>query len=138
MGNQRHDHVRPVAFPVLLEQAYLLDFHPAVHRLHHVVDREQRNGHRRQRLHLHARAPLRLRHSPHPDPRKCCVGRRLHGDLVEVQRVTERDQLRRALRRERAGHLTHSQDVALGDRSLRYLPERVGRHADRPFGHRRA
>src|SRR5207247_6523094 len=36
----------------LLEQAYLLDFHPAVHRLHHGVDREPRNRPSGPPLHL--------------------------------------------------------------------------------------
>ena len=35
MGNQRHDHVRPVAFPVLLEQAYLLLVQQADQHVHH-------------------------------------------------------------------------------------------------------
>src|SRR5439155_1088171 len=52
----------------LFEQSDLLDLHPSVRRFHHVVDGEQGDRHRRERLHFHARPPDRLRGGP-PPPR---------------------------------------------------------------------
>src|SRR3989441_13350822 len=54
----------------LFKQPHLLDFHPPVHRLHHVVDGEQGDGHRRERLHLHSRPPDRLGGGTDPHARE--------------------------------------------------------------------
>src|SRR5216117_807840 len=122
----------------LFEQPHLLDFHPPVHRLHHVVDGEQGDGHRRERLHLHSRPPDRLGGGADPHARERLIERGLDLYVVEPQGVTQRDQFRRALRCERAGHLAHRQDIALGHRLIGHEPERLRRHPNRSFGHRGA
>src|SRR5579884_646131 len=73
--------------PALLEQADALDLHAAVHGLDHVVDREQRHGHGRERLHLDSRPAHRLRRRPHAHPGAALVERRGHLDVIETQRV---------------------------------------------------
>src|SRR2546428_126802 len=127
--------VRPAR---LSEHPPLLDSHPPVHRLHHVVDGEQGDGHRRERLHLHSRPPDRLGGGADPHARERLIQRGLDLYVVEPQGVTQRDQFRRALRCERAGHLAHRQDVALGHRLIGHEPERLRRHPNRSFGHRGA
>src|SRR2546427_368818 len=75
----------PVRPTRLLEQPDLLDLHPPVHRLHHVVDGEQGDGDRRQRFHLDSRPPDRLGGGAHPHARQRFVEGRLHLDVVEPQ-----------------------------------------------------
>src|SRR5205807_1242360 len=122
----------------LLEQANLFDLHRSVRPLHHVVDREQRDRHRRQRLHFHACPPDRLRSGPHSHPREPLVQRRVDFHVIQAQRVAEGDQLGRPLRRQRSRHLAHRQHVALGHLLIGHEPERLARHPDRAFRHRRA
>src|SRR2546425_2317316 len=82
----------------LLHQPHRLDLHPAVGRLQHVVDGQQRDGHRRQRLRLPPRAAYRLRDGSDLHPGERLVERRLDLNVVEAHRMAQRDQLRRALR----------------------------------------
>src|SRR5687767_14357995 len=77
-----------------LEQAHPLDLHSPVHRLHHVVDREQRDRDGGQRLHLHAGPPDRLGRGAHPCARQRVVERRVHVNVVEAQGVAQRNELR--------------------------------------------
>src|SRR5947199_5154119 len=128
----------PMRATRLLEQSDLLDLHPPVRRLHHVVNREQGDRHRRERLHFHARPPDRLRGDPHPHSRQSLVQRRVDFHVVQAQRVAQRDQLGRPLRRQRARHLAYRQDVALGHLLIGHESERLARHPDRAFRHRRA
>src|SRR5207244_12080005 len=85
--------IRGVAPPVpprparLLEQSDLVDLHRPVRPLHHVVNREQGDRHRRERLHFHARPPHRLRGRPHPHSREPIVERRIDFHVVQAQRV---------------------------------------------------
>src|SRR5437899_5789124 len=122
----------------LLEQANLFDLHRSVRPLHHVVDREQGDRHRRQRLHFHARPPDCLRGGPHSYTREPLVQRRVDFHVIQAQRVAEGDQLGRPLRRQRSRHLAHRQHVALGHLLIGHEPERLARHPDRAFRHRRA
>src|SRR5438876_10837170 len=115
----------PMRATRLLEQSDLLDLHPPVRRLHHVVNREQGDRHRRQRLHFHARPPDRLRGGPHPHPREPLVQRGVDLHMVEAQGVAKRYQLGRPLRRQRSRHLTHRQHVALGHLLIGHEPERL-------------
>src|SRR5437867_8765167 len=136
--------IRRVAPPIsaraarLLQQPDLLDLHPAVRPLPHVVDREQGDRHRRQRLHFHACPPARLRSGPHSHTREPLVQPRVDFYVVQAQRVAQRDQLGRPLRRQRPRHLAHRQHVALRHLLLGHEPERLARHPDRAFRYRRA
>src|SRR4029077_18792673 len=136
--------IRRVAPPIavgparLFEQPDLVDLHCPIYGLHHVVDRQQRHGYSRERLHLHTGAPDRLRGGAHPHSRQPVVERRLDLYVIETQRMAERDELRRSLCRQGARHLAHRQDVALGDLLVRDASERLARHPDRPLGDRRA
>src|SRR6266478_2648240 len=136
--------IRRVAPPVparatrLFEQSNRFDLHPPVRRLHHVVNRQQSDRHRCERLHFHARPPDRLRGGPHPHSREPLVQRGVHLHMVESHGVAERDQLGRPLRRQRSRHLAHRQHVAFGNLLIGHQPERLARHPDRAFRHRRA
>src|SRR5437763_11252689 len=123
----------PMRATRLLEQSDLLDLHPPVRRLHHVVNRQQGDRHGGQRLHFHARPPDRLRGGPHPHSRQPLVQRGVDLHMIEAQGVAERDQLGRPFRRQRSRHLTHRQHVTLGNLLIGYQPERLARHPDRPF-----
>src|SRR5882724_7427429 len=122
----------------LLEQSDLLDLHRPVRRLHHVVNREQGDRHRRERLHFHARPPDRLRGGPYPHSRQRIVQRRVDFHVVQAQRVAQRNQLGRPLRGQRPRHLAHRQHVALCHLLIGDEPERLTRHPDRAFRHRRS
>src|SRR5712692_6621142 len=128
----------PLCPPRLREQPHLIDLHPAVGGLYHVVNRQQRHRHRRQRLHFHSRAPHGLGCGTDAHAWQGLVerGRDLH--MVKTHGMTQRNQLRRALRRERARHLADRQCVPLRHPALGDEPIRLGRHPDRPFGYRRA
>src|SRR2546427_7875814 len=121
----------PASPASLLEQPHGEDLHSPVDSLHHVVDGEQRDGYRRQRLHLHARPSHRLGGSPYSDSRQGLVQRRLDLHMVEPYRVAQRDQFRRALRRHRTCDLAHRENVALDHRLLRHEAVGFGRHPDR-------
>src|SRR6266853_399288 len=122
----------------LLEQSNFFDLHRSVRPLHHVINREQGDRHRRQRLHFHARSPDCLRGGPHSHTREPLVQRRVDFHVIQAQRVAEGDQLGRPLRRQRSRHLAHRQHVALGHLLIGHEPERLARHPDRPFCYRRA
>src|SRR5436190_13363569 len=122
----------------LFEQSNLFDLHRPVRRLHHVVNRQQGDRYRRERLHFHPRPPDRLRGRPHPHARQLLVQPRVDFYVVQAQRVAQRDQLGRPLRRQRPRHLAHRQHVALRHLLLGHEPERLARHPDRAFRYRRA
>src|SRR5438067_3274507 len=105
----------PMRATRLLEQSDLLDLHPPVRRLHHVVNRQQGDRHGGQRLHFHARPPDRLRGGPHPHSREPLVQRGADLYMVEAQGVAERYQLGRPFRRHPSPHLTHPQHHALAN-----------------------
>src|SRR2546426_1200568 len=128
----------PACTARLLEQSNLSDLHRSVRPLPDVVDREQGDRHRRQRLHFHACPPDRLRSGPHSHTREPLVQRRLDFHVIQAQRVAEGDQLGRPLRRQRPRHLAHRQHVALGHLLIGHEPKRLARHPDRAFRHRRA
>src|SRR3989475_3808833 len=128
----------PASPASLLQQPHGEDLHSPVDSLHHVVDGEQRDGYRRQRLHLHARPSHRLGGSPYSDSRQGLVQRRLDLHMVEPYRVAQRDQFRRALRRHRTCDLAHRENVALDHRLLRHEAVGFGRHPDRALRRRRA
>src|SRR5216684_2435681 len=136
--------IRRVAPPVparatrFFEQPNRLDLHPPVRCLHHVLNRQQGHRDRRERLHFHPRPPYRLSGRPDPHSRQPFVQRRVDFHVVQPERVAQRDQLGRPLRRQRPRHLTHRQDVALGHLLLGHQPERFARHPDRAFRHRGA
>src|SRR5437763_5397778 len=127
----KHPSIGRVAPPVtvrtarLLEQPHFFDHHAAVGGFHHVVDRQQRDRHRRESFHLHPRPPHRLGGGPDPHPRQCLVERRRHLHVVEAEGMAQRNQLRRPLRRERPRHLAHREHVSLGHLLLRDDPERL-------------
>ena len=54
----RHAAVLAAPAAALLDQPDVADHHRLVDRLDHVVDRQRRDGDRRQRLHLDAGAPV--------------------------------------------------------------------------------
>src|SRR3990172_7302460 len=58
--------------------------------------------------------------------------------MVEAEGVAQRDELRRALRRQRARYLAHREHVPLGDRVVGEEAVRLARHPDRSLCHRRA
>src|SRR6184192_1449626 len=140
----KHPSIGRVAPPVavraagFLQQLHLFDHHAAVGGLHHVVDRQQRDRHRRQSFHLHARPAHRLGGGPDAHPRKPLLERRCDFHVVEAQGMTQRNQLRCALRRERPRHLAHPEHVSLGHLLLGHEPKRLPRHPDRSFGDRGA
>src|SRR6266480_101632 len=128
----------PMRATRLLEQSDLFDLHRPVRRLHHVVNRQQGDRYRRERLHFHPRPPDSLRGRPHPHSRQLLVQPRVDFHVIQAQRVAQRDQLGRPLRRQGARHLAHRQHVALGHLLFGHEPERLARHPDRPFRHCRA
>src|SRR6266571_3936286 len=91
----KHPSIGRIAPPVavraagLLQQPHLFDHHAAVGGLHHVVDRQQRNRHRRQGFHLHpgpahrlggggAHRDRLLAHDHHAGPARFVHMRELH------------------------------------------------------------
>ena len=79
----------------LLEQAHALDPHPAVDGLAHVVDGQQADGGRGERLHLDAGLAERFgRHLDRDGARGACRIER-HGDPGQRQRVAQRDEIAR-------------------------------------------
>src|SRR6266700_199942 len=75
---------------------------------------------------------------PDPHPWQALLQRRLDLHVVEADGMAQRNQLRRALRRERPRHLAHPQHVALGHLLLGDEPKRFPRHPDRSLGDRGA
>src|SRR6266511_3563930 len=125
----------PVRAARLLQQPYPLDLHPAVRCLHHVVDREQRDRHGREHLHLHPGSADCLGRAAYPHARQRLVERRFHLDVVEAEGVTQGDELGRPLGRYRARHFAHGQHVPLRDRLIGHEAVRLARHPDRSLRH---
>jgi hypothetical protein len=119
---------------VLLAQLHAADLHAAVDRLQHVVHREQRHAHRRQRLHLdpgHAhgfggasaqhRRAVRLELELHRHPRK-------------GNRVAQGDEFAGLLGRLDAGEAGDPEHVPLPDRAGADGAHRGGPHRDAAAG----
>ena len=117
----------------LLLELDALDHHALVHRLHHVVDGEGGAGHGGERLHLHAGLARRAHARGDGDPgggvREC------HLDAAEQERVAQRNQFRRALRRHDAGQTRRLQRIALLDASGSNGRARFRRHRHVARGH---
>src|SRR6185503_2038600 len=98
----------------LLDERDRGDLDPALERLDHVVDGEGCDRRRGHRLHLHAGAGghARLRGEGHRPGRGVDLG--VDVDVVEAERVAERDELAGALGGEDAGDPGRPEDVALG------------------------
>src|SRR6267378_8185359 len=130
----------PISSPAgpagLLHQPHAEDLHPPVGGLHHIVYRQQRDGDRRQRFHLHSGLAHDSGRRAHADARELLVQTGLDLYVVERDRVAQRDQLRRPLRRQRSRDLAHRQHVAFGNGLVGDETERVRRHPDRSPGHR--
>ena len=99
---------------------------PLSTRLDHVVDRERRDAGRRQRFHLDAGLPARLRRGDDADR----VALRRSGSkstsrLGQRDRMAERDQLGRLLGRHDAGDARRRQHVALGRVAARHRRRRL-------------
>src|SRR3954451_13297370 len=114
----------------LLEQRDRRDLDPALDALDHVVDgqrRDRRGGHR---LHLHARpgGDARLRGERHRPGGG--VDRRVDVDVVEAERVAERDEVPGALGGEHAGDARRAEDVALRRVAGRHLRGGLRAHPD--------
>src|SRR5437762_7033045 len=124
---------RAALAPGLLHQPNRAQFHGSIGGLHHVVHGEQ--GHRNgcQRFHLDAGPSLGAHRRPHPHSGQRIVEPGLHRYVLQPDRVAERDQVGRALRRHRPRHLRHRQDVSLGHGLIGHEPERLGRHPDLAF-----
>src|SRR5512135_1059893 len=122
----------------LLEQPDRPQLHLAIGALYHVVNRQEGHRNRGQRLHFDTRLACRTDGGLDPDSGKTIVEARPDGDVVEPQRMTQRDQLGGPLGRHRAGDLAHREDVALGYGTIRHQAEGLGRHPNRPFGGRGA
>src|SRR6058998_1472329 len=118
----------------LLDELDLRDGHTALDRLHHVVDGERRHRGGRERFHLDAG----LVHGAHA---------RLYGQLAalhvvaegdvetgDAQRVTERDQLRRALGGQDARGTRDAEYTGLGRVPLPDDTEGVGVNAKNRAG----
>ena len=94
-------------------QVNALDARAALHRLDHVVDREACHGDGCQRLHLDPGRAGDLDRGANYAARQPGVGRDLDRDFRQCQRVTQRDQVRRALRGHDAGNPRGAEHVAL-------------------------
>src|SRR6185437_10090441 len=76
----------------LFDEPDALDAHAALHRFHHIVDRETGDRHRSQRFHLDAGLPRYPDLGAHGDAGQLGVGLQLELDLRQRQRMAQRDQ----------------------------------------------
>src|SRR5262245_7254029 len=112
----------------LLAQLQALDRDALVERLRHVVDRERGQRGARQGLHLDARLAGGARPAAHLE--QVLVARHdLELDVLERQRMAERDELARALGREEPGAARDLRDRSLRPRSAPGHVAHPGREA---------
>ena len=106
------------------KQADALDAHGLILRLEHIVEREAAHRDSRQRLHLDAGLPQRLRQrlDAHASPLRHKP--EIHGDLGQRQRMAERDKLVRLLGRHDAGDAGGGEHIAF--RRLARFDQRQG------------
>jgi len=90
-----------------------LDADAALYRLDHVVDRQTRDRHGGQRLHLDTGRAGDLHRGAHNAAGEVFVGRDVQRDFRQGQRMTQRDQFRRPFRRHDAGDARGAEYVAL-------------------------
>src|SRR5262249_5249068 len=122
----------------LLDKPDRLDAHAALERLGHVVDCEAGDRHRRERLHLDAGAARHFGGGPNGEAGQVAVRLDLDLDLGQRQRMAERDELMRALRREDAGDARRAEHVALPGVASEHGIERLGQHHHAALGDRHA
>src|SRR3989440_161719 len=122
----------------LLDEMDALNAHAALDRLHHVVDRQACDRDGGERLHLNASLAGELAGSAHDQARELVVGRDVDLDFGERERVAERDQLVRLLRRHDAGDACGTKHVALLGIAFEHEIERLTRHQHAALGHRDA
>ena len=117
----------------LFDQMNALDAHAALGRLHHVVDREARDRHGGERLHLDAGLAFELAGRAHDQARELLVRRDVDLDLGQRERMAERDQFVRLLRRHDAGDARGAEHVALLGVALEHEIERLRAHHHAAF-----
>src|SRR5438093_2661956 len=115
----------------LFYQRYIGQFHPWVYRLGHVVNGEKSDAYGGQGLHLHTCSPSCPGDCLGQDARKGLVRVKIDPDIGERNRVTKRNQLCRAFRRQNSSHTCDGEHVTLlqligsnGDESFRTHSDR--------------
>ena len=109
------------------EQCNRRDCHSAIDRLRHVVDGEERRGSCDERFHLDACSLDCSRQSLNTNAGQCIVERELHLQIGQRYLMTERDSVRRSLRRHDAGNASDAEHIAFfeGVRSYRVHSRRM-------------
>ena len=129
---------RPGFAPRFLKQPDRLDDHPAVHRLEHVVDREQCDAGGCHGLHLDAGTPYGLRGGDTFDDAVLVVEFEIDADVGQRNRVTKRNQGSRLFGRHDACQSCDAKYIPFFGVPLRDLFEGGGHHADLSRCHRSA
>src|SRR2546425_4813477 len=97
----------------LLDEMHVPNHHLSIGCFHHVVDSQQCDCDRRQCFHLDTGPASCPDARPNPHARQCFRQARLDLDMIEAQRMAQRDQLRRPFRCQRSRDFTDRQHVAL-------------------------
>ncbi len=114
------------------------DGHAALHRLDHVIDRQAGDRYRGQRFHLHAGLAGNLDRGAHDQAGQLVVGRYLHLNLGDRQRMAKRNKLMRLFGRHDPRDAAGAQHVAFLGIAAEHKIERFGRHDHTAFGGRDA
>src|SRR5918997_1807158 len=132
-GVAPYESSRPNVFLGLLDEPHVFYDHTLVHRLAHIVDRQTRDAHRGEGLHLDAGPVGGVGGGDDPDPVPPDLELQVHGG--QVQAVTEGDNLWGLLVLHDAGDPGRVQRVALGQRSLPQKLHGLRGHAHVPPGY---
>ena len=103
----------PRLAPAFFQQTHTFDAHSPVHRLAHIVYGQQPHAYRRQRFHFDAGPPDGLRRSCAFDRVVVLMDQKLDTHLCQRKRMTQRDQVRGALRSLYCCQAGDTKDVAL-------------------------
>lgn len=128
---------RPICRP-FFEQADAADDHVLVERFGHVVDRERGHADGGQRLHLNAGLTVAAHRGGDEHAAFRLIDLEVDRHFGQQQRVTERDQLRRAFRRHYAGDARGGEDISLRRGACADGRQRRRGHAHLACGYSRA
>src|SRR5260221_5019675 len=111
-----------------MDEADVVDAHPAIDRLAHVIDGKRSDGDGGQGLHLDAGAARELAGGSDIDGVALRVAAQLDADRAEREGMAERNEIGRVLRSHDAGEPRHGEHVALLDAARHDALERRLRH----------